>query len=256
MQFRSIASSSAGCAYLVTAAGIAPLLIDCGVSVDAIREATGFKSTGLAGCLVSHAHGDHSKSAMKLAKAGIEIYGSQETLKSVELLGHHRGNVLKPFEPKPLFPSGYFNSDQTPVQPGRPYWTVMGFELVHDCPGTFGFLVSAGGETLLYMTDTAYSPHTFPGVNYYAVEANYDPEIMRANTEKGVIDSQRFVRTVRNHMSIDTLVAMLKKNDIGCAKHVYLLHLSDSNSDEAAFKEKVQRATGVPVTVCPKGVVA
>jgi acyl-CoA synthetase (AMP-forming)/AMP-acid ligase II len=43
MEFKPIASSSEGCAYLLTSNGLSPLLIDCGVRFDSIQQATGFR---------------------------------------------------------------------------------------------------------------------------------------------------------------------------------------------------------------------
>lgn len=238
MTFTPIASSSAGNAYVLSAPGLAPLLIDCGVGIDVIRQALGFKTTDLAGCLISHSHGDHCKSATALARVGVELYFSAETFKELVRKGFefaHRSNVLLPKTARNI--EG---------------WDVMGFEVVHDCPGTFGFLVKGGGGILLYLTDTAYSPFTFPGVTHYAVEANFDADIMRANSASGSIDSHRFKRTTRNHMSIERLVDMLKANDMSAAKEIHLLHLSDQNSDADAFKEAVARATGVPVFIAPR----
>ena len=56
MEFKAIASSSKGNCYLATSPGIQPLLIEAGVPVKKIREATGFGLSEVAGCLISHEH--------------------------------------------------------------------------------------------------------------------------------------------------------------------------------------------------------
>jgi phosphoribosyl 1,2-cyclic phosphodiesterase len=59
-------------------------------------------------------------------------------------------------------------------------------------------------------------------------------------------------RLRRSHMSIDNVLDFLKANDISAIEKIYLLHLSSGNSDEKDFKNRVQKATGVPVEVCKK----
>jgi phosphoribosyl 1,2-cyclic phosphodiesterase len=81
------------------------------------------------------------------------------------------------------------------------------------------------------------------------VEANHSMEIMRANSESGRIDHARFNRTAHTHMSIERLIELLKANDLSKAQQIWLLHLSSENSSEDDFKDKVQRATGVPTFV-------
>lgn len=238
MQFRPLASSSAGCSYIVQSpCAKHRLLLDCGVSLTKIQQATMFELSTFDGCLVSHAHGDHCKSASALARRGIEVYGSKETLQSIGLDSHSR-TVLQEKETVSIGP-----------------WKVMAFPAVHDCPGTLGFLVSGFGGNLLYLTDSAHSKFTFPGLTHIAVECNFDPEIMRANSAAGSINTQRYKRTVRNHMSLprlkDFFVAM--KDDLGDVKEIWLLHLSDENSDERLFKEEIQKLTGRPVFVAPRG---
>ena len=233
MEFRPIASSSAGCAYLLSGKA-GSLLVDCGAPIKAIQQATGFKVSSLSGCLVSHAHGDHCKSVAPLAKLGVDIYASKETWRALNAVGH-RFNVMG--EKVPQYIDG---------------WKVMGFPVVHDCPGTFGFLIDDGEDRLLYLTDTAYSPYRFDGVTIMAVEANFDGDEIRDNKRSGVIDKARYRRTLTTHMSIDRLVDMLKANDLTKVREIHLLHLSDTNSNELEFKDKVQRATGVPVFVAAK----
>ena len=59
MQFDPIASSSQGNAYLVTSQGLAPLLIEAGVTIKKLRrdmDARGLSIVDLSACLISHEH--------------------------------------------------------------------------------------------------------------------------------------------------------------------------------------------------------
>jgi phosphoribosyl 1,2-cyclic phosphodiesterase len=236
MTFTPLASSSAGCSYRVDAPGAATLLIDCGIRYETLQQGLNFQVTQLAGCLVSHGHGDHCKSALRLMKAGVNCYGSLETWGKVPHLGH-RANIMGPQE-------------QWTVGD----WAVKPFECVHDEPGTLGFLVGAPqGGVLVYLTDSAYSKYKFDGVTHWAVEANYSSELIKAGTASGRIGAQRFNRTVRTHMSIDRLEQMLDANDLSTAEEIWLLHLSSENSNEEEFKARIQRRYGIPVYVAAEG---
>ena len=56
MQFKSLASSSKGNAYLLTSDEAQPLLVEAGLTTKTLREGLNFSISGLAGCLVSHEH--------------------------------------------------------------------------------------------------------------------------------------------------------------------------------------------------------
>jgi phosphoribosyl 1,2-cyclic phosphodiesterase len=237
IEFESIASSSAGCCYVLRDGGVSPLLIECGVRLQVIAEALNFGVSQLAGVLISHSHGDHCKSAKDLYRRGVNVYGSKETLEKLDIDPSFLG---------PLIP-------HKERQIGA--WIVKPFEAIHDCPGTLGFLIQGpSDEKLVYLTDSAYSLYRFDDVTVWAVEANYSSEIIRDNTAKGSVNRGRFAHTVAGgHMSIDTLCEMLKANDLTAAREIHLLHLSLENSNEEEFKKAVMRATGKPVFVAPRG---
>lgn len=234
MIFRPLASSSAGCAYLLSGGGAPnPLLIEAGVPFKTIQRATDFRVSALAGCVVSHCHGDHAMAAKDVAKAGVDVFASRETLRALGL--GHRGRVLAPRE-------------ETMID----RWLVLPFEAVHDAPGTLGFVIgSPHGERLLYLTDSCYSPFTFDGLTHIAVECNYSSDIIKDRTREGAVHAERYKRTVRTHMSLERLIEMLQANDLRQVEEIHLLHLSAANSDEAEFKRAVERATGKPVHVAP-----
>jgi len=54
-------------------------------------------------------------------------------------------------------------------------------------------------------------------------------------------------RIVKNHLSLETLLEALKVSDLSKRKKIYLLHLSDGNSDMYKIKEEVQKLTGCEV---------
>jgi len=252
IDFQPIASSSDGCAYHLSGGGSsAPLLIECGIPFKAIQRATDFNVSGLAGCLISHSHQDHCKSAKDLMKAGVDCYASLETMDAIVLprgrlewasWREHRLHPKKDY--RDPFDSQWFSVGD---------WQVTTFEAVHDCDGTLGFIIdSPQKDRLLYLTDSCYSKFVFPGLTRIAIECNHSMELLKANTLSSSIDKSRYSRTAHNHMSLERLLDLLKANDLAKVERITLLHLSDANSDEQEFKLAVERATGIPVDVATK----
>ena len=233
INFTPLASSSQGNCYLLSSPGVDPILIDAGVRFAEIQKALDFKVGSLAGCLVSHAHGDHSVAVKDLLRHYVDCYASAYTWE-------HLGLQLGPRR---------FVEHLEPVQVG--VWQVTPFDAVHDMPGTLGFVIDGMTARCLYLTDSAYCKYRFEDLTHIFIECNHSAEIMRENARSGDIGNDRYKRTATNHMSIERLVAMLKANDLSKVVEIHLLHLSDANSDEVAFKETVMRATGKPVHVAP-----
>ena len=80
------------------------------------------------------------------------------------------------------------------------------------------------------------------------IEANYSLDIIDQNVANGM-DRERANRVINTHMSIEKLKYYFERYPHLDAKEIYLIHLSDDNSDAAAFKETIERTTGVPVTI-------
>jgi phosphoribosyl 1,2-cyclic phosphodiesterase len=132
-------------------------------------------------------------------------------------------------------------------------WTVLPFNAVHDAPGTLGYYIgSPDGAKMIYLTDSAYSPFTFEGLTLIAIECNFDKELMLANIARGSLPSVVAGRTLGSHMSIETVIELLKANDLSKCRQVHLLHLSDGNADAADFKRRVEQSTGVPTYIAAK----
>ena len=177
---------------------------------------------------------DHAKSAREVAKMGVPIFATKQTIESVGLVGHHSAREILV---RMTFSVGSFS--------------VMPFEAVHDAPGTVGFWIEdmTDGDKLVFLTDSAFAYYTFPGTNIYMVEANFSEQILQRNVEAGLIDAARARRVRENHMSIERVVEMLRVNDLSNCRAIHLLHGSDGNSDAIQFKRMVEEATGIPTTV-------
>lgn len=239
-EFIPLASSSDGCCYLVTCPPHPPLLIECGIRFEQIQKALWARGTripALAGCLISHAHGDHCKAVGPMLKNAVDCFASAEAWEEMGRLSAHRAFSLVP-------------GQETRI---ADCWTVKPFQAEHDSPGTLGFLIGApDGQRLLYVTDSSFVRYTFEPCHVIAIEANYDREIIRAGALTGDIGRHRFRHTLTGHMDIKTTIKTLLANDLSQCEAIYLMHLSSENSDEQKFKDQVQRATGRPVYICPE----
>lgn len=233
MDIKILASSSAGNAYRISD-GRTSLLLEAGIPIKAIQVGCEFKVTQMDGCFVSHSHKDHSKAAKDLARLGVDIYTSQGTIEACGLSGH-RIHAIKALQELTI---GTFK--------------VLPFDVQHDAPEPLGFLFTSveTGEKLLYFTDTYYIKYKFQGLTHIMAECNYDAETLQRSVDAGYIPIELVPRLVKSHMSLEHFLDLLKANDLSKVRQIYLLHLSNNNSDEKRFKEEVQKLTGAEVYVC------
>lgn len=235
IQVRVLASSSAGNAYWISD-GQTPLLIECGIRFKELQERLRFGVASLGACLLSHEHADHSRAARDVLRAGVDLYATQGTIDALGLEGHR----LRPIRAREQVRIGS--------------WTVLPFEAVHDAAQPVGFLLASRSGKVLYVTDTAYCKYRFRGLTHVMVEANWAPELLRRNVEAGLVDAALRTRIVRNHMSIQRTIDLLRANDLSQVREIWLLHLSDQNSDEELFRRRVREASGKPVYVAARRV--
>lgn len=129
-------------------------------------------------------------------------------------------------------------------------WRVRAFDVVHDADGALGFEVCDDtGDSLVFLTDTAYCKYKFHRINILMIEANYSESILAANVDAGHIEPARARRVRENHMSIERVLDFLKANDMSKCRAIHLLHGSESCSDSTLFKKIVQESTGIPTFV-------
>jgi len=177
---------------------------------------------------------DHAKGVKDLLKAGVDCWMSAGTAEALGVFGHHRHCLLLP-------------DDTATLGNG---WTVKPFDLQHDASEPLGFLIGHKDERLLFVPDTAYVENRFAGVTLAAIECNHVESILSQNIVSGRVDPSLGKRIRRNHMSLETAIAMLKANDLSKCRKIFLLHLSDANSDEQRMKLEIQQATGIPTEIC------
>ena len=227
MDIKILASGSSGNAYYVSD-GTTPLLLEAGLPGKILQRKLDFQLHKLAGCLITHEHLDHAQSASVLMKAGIDCYMSEGTAVALKLRGH-RLHIIKALQ---QFSIGT--------------WSIKPFNAHHDAAEPLCFLMAnQSAEKLLFATDTAYIRHKFEGLTHLMVEANYDTPLLKDNTGSSELRQS----ILQEHMSLDTLIKMLRANDLTKVEEIHLLHLSNNNSDAQAFKCKIEEITGKPVYI-------
>lgn len=236
MDIKILASGSSGNAYVVSD-GKTTLLLDAGIPFTQIQKGMNYQTSRIDACLVTHRHGDHTKAVPKLLERGIPVYGPSD--------------LAEAYKGTNVFPAAQ-NEEAVNRAWRTSFYTlcVKAFPVHHDVE-CYGYLITSTetGERLLYMTDTTHTEYTFKGVTHFMIECNHSQETVMRNARNGVIPGELAERIMRSHMSIETVLGMLDANDKTKLKQIYLLHLSDDNSDAEDFKRRVQEATGAEVYV-------
>jgi phosphoribosyl 1,2-cyclic phosphodiesterase len=235
MDIQILASSSSGNCYKVSD-GKTTILLDVGIPFSKIKEKLDFNFYQVDAVLVTHEHLDHSKAVKDILKTGIDVYMSEGTLKALNL----ENDFIKPHTISKLKEFTYNT------------FVILPFDVEHDAQEPLGFLIysTVTKEKLLFATDTYYIKYQFTSLNYIMLECNYDIRILRENYERGKIPLAFKNRLLQSHFSLENVKKFLQSNDLSKVKEIYLIHLSNSNSDARKFKEEVQKVTGKSVTVC------
>lgn len=219
MEIKVLATGSSGNCYWISD-GETELLIECGIKFYDIVKKLDYDVSRLQTVLVSHAHKDHSESAIKMVECGYDLIMPFET--AVALGIESESNV---FTPQP----------NTKIIVGT--MVVIPFNLVHynsdgsECP-CYGYLIASvlTKEKLLFATDTAYIRNTFKTVDYMLIETNYIASMVGSGeTEDYVSEVEK--RRLKSHMSLETAIDFLERTDRSRLKEIYAIHKSASRFD-------------------------
>ena len=184
MDFKQIFSSSSGNLYTLSANG-ERLLIECGVTWGELTKALEYDLKDIVGCLVTHSHQDHCKAASEVAKSGITVYSSHRTLRKLDLLDDRRAVAL---------PAGEWHKVGG--------FDVLPFYTNHDVPDPFGYIITHGKESMLFMTDTSHLDYTFKTqFHIVAIECSFNREYLQKRVDNGSIHSAVADRLLLSHMS-------------------------------------------------------
>jgi phosphoribosyl 1,2-cyclic phosphodiesterase len=237
LKIQIIGSGSSGNCFRVDD-GQTALLLECGLPIQKIKAGCGYNLSGIAGCCVSHEHGDHAKAVNDLMKSGVDVYMTEGTARACNAQTYrlklwHRDGTDKIGLP-------FYHTERIGT------FAVKPFAVHHDAAEPVNYLIEskATNERLLFVTDTQYIDYRFSGLTHIMAEANFSDDAL-AEPE----NAPRRHRLRRTHMSLEHCIELLKANDLSQIQEIWLIHLSQSNGNAEEFKYRVQEATGCEVHI-------
>lgn len=225
MFLRTIGTGSSGNCHLLTASNGETLILDCGVPISEIKKGLDWNIKNVVGCIVTHRHGDHSKSVYDLRKTGIKVattYLSNDEYSLVRLYFDHTRFRVIAFE--------------LTTKDGK--WTHTNAD-GSECP-CYGYVISHPEMgKLLYVTDTEFVKWRFDDLNHILLGVDYDKNMVDMN------NPAKASHVLRGHMSIDTACDFVKSNDSDSLQNVIMCHLSSENADKDSFIANMKNAVNV-----------
>jgi phosphoribosyl 1,2-cyclic phosphodiesterase len=225
-------SSSKGNSYALQSDSGEILLIEAGIHLREVKKAIGYKTSKVVGCIVSHAHGDHSKYIPEYLKAGINVSSNDEVAEKYPGVDTMYENIT--------FRFGNFG--------------VTPFEVEHDAKN-FGYLIHEPSYgTILFATD-CYNLHFYlKGCKTYLAECNYSDTILDKAVADGKTPRSQADRVRLSHMSLEHSIAWLKECDAEhCAHQIILIHGSARHLNPIIAVKKFQQVIGVPTYYAKSG---
>lgn len=235
MIIKSFASSSKGNCYLISD-GETNLLIECGISIDKIRK---FTKMNFDACLITHEHKDHALSLTKILQNCKNVFATKGTFEAFQN-DITIFNYVKIIEKNKLYTIKTFQ--------------MIPFETEHDAAEPVGFYLKSNitNETILFATDTYYVKNRFDKINYLMIECNYAYDIVKKNIDNNLLPKSMAKRLLKSHFELENVKKFILEQDLKEIKEIYLLHLSNGNSDANRFKKEIQMLIGCPVWICPE----
>lgn len=236
MIIKSFASSSKGNCYLISD-GETHLLIECGISIDKIRK---FTKMNFDACLITHEHKDHALSLTKILQNCKNVFATKGTFDVFQNDIAIFQNYVKIIEKNKLYNIKTFQ--------------MIPFETEHDAAEPVGFYLKSKktNETILFATDTYYVKNRFDKINYLMIECNYAYDIVKKNIDNNLLPKPMAKRLLKSHFELENVKKFILEQDLKEIKEIYLLHLSNGNSDANRFKKEIQMLIGCPVWICPE----
>ena len=227
LKIKCLGSGSSGNCYLLSTE-TETLILDCGIPIIEIKKGLNFDLSKVVGCVVTHAHADHSKSAKDFENMGIPVFKPYENKEPINLNGWN--GTIQAF-------------DLTDKDGKFMHTNADGSE----CP-CYGFLITHPDlGRMLYITDTELVKWRFKDINHILISCNY---------QKKYIDDENLAKrnhVFRGHMELETVKEFIKANNSDSLQNIILCHLSQDNSNPEECKAEVEKVAKCLVYVARKG---
>lgn len=219
LKLKILSSGSSGNCYLLEC-NDEMLVLDCGLPIMEIKKGLNFDLSNVVGCVVTHAHKDHSLSVKDFENMGIRVW--------------------QPYLDENKVQRRYFGG-----------FMVRGFDVPHDNEPCCGFLIGcSNGENFLYATDFEYIKYSFKKfrINHLLIEANYQKEYVQHSAENRS-------HVFRGHAELQTTLGIIKDNLSDSLRTIILCHLShqNANAEEMVAEVKKVAKSGTYIDYARKG---
>lgn len=228
MILKVISSGSSGNAYILDS-GKEQLLLECGVKWSNIVKALGYTIANTVGVLVTHRHLDHAKSISNALTYRISVYSCKDVCE------RHKGAIL--IEPNKKYRIGNFVVQPIPVSHDVECYSYL---IEHEEMGR-----------LLFATDLCEFPHKVKNINNLLIESNYDENIVIDHLCK----NQNIRSAYQYHMEIGETIKVIKRLYSTELNTIVLCHLSETNSNEQDFQQRVFDEVGIYPQIATKDMV-
>ena len=217
MNFRQLYSSSRSNLYLATTGNGKQLLLECGISWQAIQKALNYDLTNIVACCLTHEHHDHSKAIKDVIRAGIDVYASRGTLSALSVESERRATVV---------------ADGTLVRLDD--FEILAFSLNHDAVEALGFIVRADQEYLFFVPDASHITQKFNlAFNIIAIECSFDKDVLQKKVDSLEINEQLAKRLLTSHMEKQATIRYLADFcDLSHCREIHLLHMGNINKEQ------------------------
>lgn len=228
MRFVILGSGSSGNAALVECDGLR-LMIDAGLSAKQLTlrlAQVGIAPESLDGILLTHEHGDHVRGLRVFLKQyPLPVFATAATSRLVRETGIANGK-WKVFEAGQAFAIGTA--------------TIDSFTIQHDAVDPVGFVIRDASKGLGLLSDAGFVTRSMTdklrGVHGLFVEANYDENLLEADTKRPWSIRQR-ISSRHGHLSNEQMMELIREIAHPELGRVVLGHLSsDCNMPHLALK--------------------
>jgi phosphoribosyl 1,2-cyclic phosphodiesterase len=204
--------------------------VECGRPYAQIKDCLdgiGLAPQDLSGIVLTHAHGDHCRSARYLSEIHrVPIYASRGTLGALNLEDRGLG---RPLESSKTYPVG-----QIDVKP---------FAVPHDCREPLGFRFESGTGRAAVATDLGWVPHSvvrqLRDLDLLVLEANYDPHLLHTGAYPYFLKQR--VSGTYGHLSNAAAGEAIAACHDRPPSAVWLAHLSEQNNSPRQALQTVSR---------------